>query len=271
MSRTNRFSSIAQALPAVIGMAASCWLPLPALAGPAGITTGTAERPIEIHQRLVLDPAEKSIALTLDACGGGFDEELVNTLIALKLPATVFATRKWIDRHPAAVATLRAFPQLFAIEDHGAAHVPAVVGAGKRVYGLRGEPDLAHLQAEIEGGARAIAATGAPRPQWYRGATAMYDRTAIETIQALGYRIAGFSLNADAGATLPRREILARLLSARNGDIVILHMNKPASDTAEALSDALPALLARGFAFVTLRGREVEPVTQPERLRLARN
>jgi peptidoglycan/xylan/chitin deacetylase (PgdA/CDA1 family) len=139
------------------------------------------------------------------------------------------------------------------------------------VYGLRGAPDLARLQAEVEGGAQAIAATGAPRPQWYRGATAMYDRKAIETIQALGYRIAGFSLNGDAGATLPRREILARLLAARSGDIVLLHMNKPASASAEALRDALPALLARGYGFVTLRDREVVPVTQPVTIRLARN
>jgi peptidoglycan/xylan/chitin deacetylase (PgdA/CDA1 family) len=271
MFSANRFSLIHQALPAFFVVAATCWLPSPAIAGPRDIVPAAIERPIEIHQRLVLAPGEKAIALTLDACGGGYDEKLVNMLIELKLPATVFATRKWIDRQPAAVATLRAHAHLFAIEDHGAAHVPAVVGAEKRVYGLRGAPDLARLQAEIEGGALAIAATGAPRPQWYRGATAMYDRTAIEAIPALGYRIAGFSLNGDAGATLPRREILARLLAARNGDIVILHMNKPASATAEALRDALPALLARGFGFVTLRDRAVLPLTEPAMLRLARN
>ena len=226
----------------------------------AGSPAFASERPIEIHQRLVTRDGEKAVALTLDACGGGFDVDLVATLIELHVPATIFATRKWIDRHPEGMALLNAHPELFAIEDHGAAHVPAVIGAGKRVYGLRGEPDVAHLREEIDGGARAIASTGAPRPQWYCGATALYDRAAVSAIEAMGYRIAGFSVNADAGATLPRREIIARLNTVKSGDIIIAHMNKPASESAEALRDALPGLIRRGVQFVTLRGRAVETI-----------
>jgi len=229
--------------------AARASLPLPA-----------TDRPVEIHQRLVTRDGEKAVALTLDACGGGFDADLITTLIEFRVPATIFATRKWIDRHPAGMALLNTHPELFAIEDHGAAHVPAVIGANKRVYGLRGEPDIAHLNAEIEGGAMAIAATGAPHPRWYRGATALYDRAAIGAIEAMGYRIAGFSVNADAGATLSRRAIVARLTNVKPGDIIIAHMNKPASRSAEALRDALPVLMRRGLQFVTLKGRAVEPL-----------
>lgn len=226
----------------------------------AALPMPTVERPIEIHQRLVTRAGENVVALTLDACGGDFDADLVTTLIDLRVPATIFATRKWIDRHPEGIALLNAHPELFVIEDHGAAHVPAVIGFDKRVYGLRGEPDIAHLHDEIEGGAAAIAATGAPRPQWYRGATALYDRAAIGAIEAMGYRIAGFSVNADVGATLSRREIIARLQSVKSGDIIIAHMNKPASESAEALRDALPGLMRRGVQFVTLRGRVVETI-----------
>ncbi|MEQ1517393.1 MAG: polysaccharide deacetylase family protein [Usitatibacteraceae bacterium] len=224
----------------------------------ASASTISPDRPVEIHQRLVTRGGENIVALTLDACGGGFDAALVAMLIELRVPATIFATRKWIDRHPEGMALLNAHPELFIIEDHGAAHVPAVIGVDKRVYGLRSVPDLAHLHEEVDGGARAIAATGAPRPQWYRGATAIYDRTAMAAIEALGYRIAGFSVNADAGATLPRREIVARLGKVKAGDIIIAHMNKPASESAEALRDALPVLLRRGVQFVTVRGRAVE-------------
>jgi peptidoglycan/xylan/chitin deacetylase (PgdA/CDA1 family) len=216
------------------------------------------DRPVEVHQRLVASEGDKVVALTLDACGGGYDVQLIDTLIELRVPATVFVTRKWIDRHPEGIATLNAHPDLFAIEDHGASHVPAVIGAQRRVYGLRGEPDVASLQKEIEGGARAIVTTGAPSPNWYRGATALYDRTAMNAIEAMGYRIAGFSVNADAGATLSRREIVARLTRVKPGDIIIAHVNKPASESAEALQEALPVLLRRGMQFVTLRGREVQ-------------
>lgn len=218
----------------------------------------TTDRPVEIHQRLVVHGGENAVALTLDACGGGFDADLIATLIEFHVPATIFATRKWIDRHPEGIALLNAHRELFAIEDHGAAHIPAVIGVDKRVYGLRGEPDIAHLQDEIEGGANAIASTGAPKPNWYRGATARYDQAAVNAINAMGYRIAGFSVNADAGATLPRRAIFARLRSVQPGDIILAHMNKPASESAEGLRDALPGMLQRGLQFVTLRWRAVE-------------
>ncbi len=212
----------------------------------------------EIHQRLVIAQGEKSVALTLDACGGQFDVDLINTLIERRVPATIFVTRKWIARNAVGVAQLRAHPELFDIEDHGAEHVPAVIGVGKRVYGILGQPDVAHLQNEINGGAVAIKNTGAPQPKWYRGATAVYDQTAMAEIRQAGYEIAGFSVNADAGATLPHREIMARLSRVQAGDIIIAHMNKPRSDSAEAIRDALPTMLAQGFQFVTLRGRAVQ-------------
>lgn len=91
-----------------------------------------------------------------------------------------------------------------------------------------------------------------------RRATDIYDHAAISAIETMGYRIAGFSVNVDAGATLSRRKILARLSTVKTGDIIIAHMNKPTSDSAEALRDALPLLMRREVQFVALRGRAVE-------------
>lgn len=215
-------------------------------------------RPVELHQRLNLPDQwqdgqhGKVAALTLDACGGGFDEGLIRFLIERRIPATIFATKRWIDRNPRGVALLTAHPGLFQIEDHGANHVPAVIGAGRRVYGILGEPDVAHLEREIIDGARAIERVNGSAPRWYRGATARYDAAAVDVIKSLGYRIAGFSVNADAGATLQRDAIVARLKLARSGEIIIAHMNKPASDTAEGLAEGLAWMVAQGFRFVTL-------------------
>ena len=218
--------------------------------------------PIELHQMLALSSAEdKVVALTLDACGGGYDEALVQFLIAQRIPATVFATRRWIDRHQQAVAMLNAHPELFDIEDHGDRHLAAVIGPGRTVLGVPGVPDIEHLQREVIGGARAIAKATGRAPVWYRGATAEYDPQAMRAIDALGYRIAGFSLNADEGATLHKATIVTRLARTRPGDIIIAHMNRPESDTAEALAVALPKLQARGFRFVTLRDAEVRTVS----------
>jgi peptidoglycan/xylan/chitin deacetylase (PgdA/CDA1 family) len=209
---------------------------------------------VEPHGRLAATDAAaaEGVALTLDACGGGYDAELIDSLVALRVPATIFVTRKWLQRNPRGAAELLAHPDLFDLEDHGAAHVPAVLGAGRRVYGLAGAADRAQLQREVVGGAQAIQALTGRSPRWFRGATAVYDRESMQAIHALGYRIAGFSVNADAGATLPRAAIEARLRAVRPGDVVIAHMNKPAGATAEAFAAVLPRLQARGLRFVRL-------------------
>ena len=218
--------------------------------------------PIEVHQVIALPVLgqEKVVALTLDACSGRFDAELIHFLIARRVPATIFATKKWLDRNPTGVALLRAHSDLFEIEDHGANHVPPVVGAGRSVFGIPGNPDLAHLEREVLGGANAVAMVTGEAPRWYRGATAEYDPAAIKVIEAMGYQIAGFSVNADAGATLARAAIVARLDQVKSGDIIIAHMNKPSSETAEGLSEGVRRLLARGFRFVRLDHAQVRAV-----------
>jgi hypothetical protein len=43
-----------------------------------------------------------------------------------------------------------------------------------------------------------------------------------------------------------------RLEHVKNGDVIIAHMNKPASDTAEGLAVGLAYLQKEGFTFVRL-------------------
>jgi peptidoglycan/xylan/chitin deacetylase (PgdA/CDA1 family) len=211
-----------------------------------------AMRPTEVHQVLDLPAGSKTVALTLDACGGAFDADLIRFLALYRIPATVFLTARWIARNPTGVAMLRANPDLFQLENHGARHVPAVIGPGRQVYGIEGSPDLDHLQREIEGGAQAVEKLTGTAPRWYRGATAEYDPQALARIAELGYRVAGFSVNADDGASLPKEAIVARLKAVKGGDIIIAHMNRPGSDTAEGLGEGLKRLLAEGYRFVKL-------------------
>ena len=220
-----------------------------------------AQTPVELHHRLAPTAGEeRRVALTLDACSGHFDAELVDFLIRERIPATLFVTRRWIRRNPQGVAVIKAHADLFDVEDHGANHVPAVIGPEREVYGIAGMPDLEHLRSEVGEGARAIEQAFGVTPRWYRGATAVYDPQAITEIERLGYRIAGFSVNADAGATLPRAAIEKRLQRVQGGDVIIAHMNKPDSDTAEALALALPELRRQGYVFVRLDQAELRLV-----------
>ncbi|HWA11510.1 MAG TPA: polysaccharide deacetylase family protein [Burkholderiales bacterium] len=217
-------------------------------------------RPRELHQVLDLPDGARVAALTLDACGGAFDAELVDFLVEHRIPATIFATRRWLRRNPQALAKLVGNADLFDIENHGANHVPAFIGRDTLVYGIAGELDVAHLKREVSQGASAVAkATGAP-PRWYRGATAEYDDESLRVIEQMGYKVAGFSVNADAGASLPKARIVARLKKVKNGDIIIAHVNRPESDTAEGLAAGLALLQARGFRFVKLGEFPLRPL-----------
>ena len=223
-----------------------------------------AQLAVEIHDELQPQgqPAQ-AIALTLDACSGKYDDDLIQVLIANRIPTTLFVTKKWLDRNAQGLAVIKAHLDLFDVEDHGENHIPAVLGKGRKVYGIAGEPDLVHLRREVLEGARAVEqATGVP-PHWYRAATAEYDADAVAEIGKLGYKIAGFSVNADAGATLNKAAIEQRLKNVKAGDIIIAHMNKPASDTAEGLSVVLAHLLGKGFHFVRLDQVEVQAVKLP--------
>jgi len=235
---------------------------LPVLLLLSSIAAAADVQPVELHQVLSLPAGaqDKVVALTLDACGGSFDSDLVDFLIQHRIQATIFATRRWIRRNPDAVATLKAHADLFDIENHGANHVPAIIGADRSVYGLAGVADLKQLRREVSGGADAVKSATGIAPRWYRGATGEYDPEALKAIEAMGYKVAGFSVNADSGATLSQRQIVGRLKKVRSGDIIIAHLNKPASDTGRGMAEGLQLLVAGGFRFVTLRDARVEPV-----------
>lgn len=221
------------------------------LLGLAAALAHAADKPVEVHDRLA-EQAAPRLALTLDACSGKFDDELIEFLIRQRIPATIFATKKWLDRNPLGVSVIKAHLDLFDVEDHGENHIPAVIGAGRTVYGIPGEPDVLHLRREVSEGARAITERIGVAPHWYRGATAEYDAQALTEIRQMGYKVAGFSVNADAGATLGRQAIEQRLAQVRAGDVIIAHMNKPASDSAEGLAVGLALLQKKGFNFVRL-------------------
>lgn len=231
----------------------------------APLSVGAEQHPVEIHDQLVQQSESgKMIALTLDACSGKFDDDLINFLIRNRIPATIFATKKWLDQNPFGLSVIKAHLDLFDVEDHGEKHIPAVIGTGRRVYGIPGEPDIIHLRREVIEGARAIEESIGVAPHWYRDATAEYDAQSIEEIGKLGYKIAGFSVNADSGATAKKIDIEKRLERIKSGDVIIAHMNKPASDSAEGLSVGLAYLLKAGFVFVRLD--QVDLKRMPEKV-----
>lgn len=202
----------------------------------------------------VESPASKkgpvTMALTFDACGGGYDDSIIALLRELRVPATLFLAGPWLAAHPAEAADLAADP-LFEIANHGARHRPASV-TGRAAYGIRGTRTVAEFVDEVESNARRLTALTGARPRFYRAATLFSDELAVRIAADLGQTVTGCTVAADAGATLPAPAVARNLLAARNGDILLLHMNKPNAGSGAGLRAALPELLRRGVRFVRL-------------------
>lgn len=200
-----------------------------------------------------LDTKDKLIALTFDACGSkndGFDSKLFEYLVRENIPATFFISGRWIDRHPEDFKRI-ASNKLFEIENHGMNHLPASVN-GRSVYGLKGAGSPAELVDEVELNAEKIEKLTGRKPLYYRSGTAYYDEVAVKIIQGLGYKIAGFSVLGDMGATYKKAQVIKALLGAGAGSVVIFHINHPEKETGKGVIAAIPKMKARGFKFVKL-------------------
>lgn len=197
------------------------------------------------------DGSPRTIALTLDACGGGTDLRILQTLVDREIPATIFVTALWLHRNETAAGILRSQPGLFNVQNHGERHLPAIIGSAS-VFGLTPAGTPGAIRQEVERGADAIIAAGFPRPVWYRGATALYSPSAIDMIEASGFKIAGFSVSGDDGASLPASRVVARLSRCTSGDIVIAHLNRPGRPSGGGVAAGIKALQSNGVRFVRL-------------------
>ncbi|MCB4209074.1 polysaccharide deacetylase family protein [Arthrobacter sp. UM1] len=202
--------------------------------------------------RFSAPPGPRTLALTFDACGGTvlqFDRRLIETLRAHRAKATLFVNQRWAEHHSREFEQLAQDP-LFEIGNHGTRHVPLSV-SGRSAWGIRGTASAGEVWDEVAGCARFLAEHGL-RPRFFRPGTAFADDVAEEIVEALGQRIASFSVNADGGATFPAPAVMAEAVRAPSGSVLIGHMNRPLSGTAEGIEAALSVLSAEGVRFVTM-------------------
>jgi peptidoglycan/xylan/chitin deacetylase (PgdA/CDA1 family) len=199
----------------------------------------------------VLHVTASGVAVTLDACPGHFDPRIATALVAHDIQATIFVTAVWMRHNRDGLAYFLAHPGIFTLENHGARHLPAVLGTAT-VYGLPVAGSLPAIRTEIADGAAAVtAATGKP-PVWYRGAAGLYSPQAIPFITSLGVQIAGYSLNADQGASLPTATVAKRLSAAKPGDVIEGHINQPKRASGAGIAAGLIELQAQGMQFTRI-------------------
>lgn len=206
----------------------------------------------QLHVVRSSDAKRPRVALTFDACMGKTDDRILSVLVSERIPATIFVTARWLKTNPQALAILKQNPDLFEIENHGQNHIPAVDQPAS-IYGIAAAGSSNAVHQEIAGGADAIQAAGLAQPHWFRGATAKYDISAIRQIRSMGYRIAGYSLNGDGGSMLGAAVAEKKIAAAKDGDVVIAHINQPTHAAGEGVARALLTLKKRGVEFVRLQ------------------
>jgi peptidoglycan/xylan/chitin deacetylase (PgdA/CDA1 family) len=201
-----------------------------------------------------LPTTDRVVALTLDACGGragsGYDAELIETLRRERVPATLFINARWIDANPRRFQQLAADP-LFEIANHGTAHRPLSV-TGRSVYGIAGTGSIAQVVDEVVVNQRLITKLTGNVPAFFRSGTAYHDDVAVRAVNDLGLQVVNFNVLGDAGASYSAAQVANAMLSSKPGSIILAHMNRPDSGTAEGIRAALPKLSRRNLRFARL-------------------
>jgi peptidoglycan/xylan/chitin deacetylase (PgdA/CDA1 family) len=206
-----------------------------------GVAMGQAvSRPAPVVTAVPI--TEKALALTFDdGPTPRWTPQILGLLREAHAQATFFVIGKQVLRYPHLVAEeVRAGME---IGNHGSAHLI-----------LRRRPPSV-LRAEIEEGAQAIEAAGAPPPRLYRLPAGVYDRTALDVLGSLGYTVVGWSIDPRDWRRRFTAGEMARLVEteAAPGSIVIFHDGTNGSAaTVEAVRLILQDLGRQGYRFVTV-------------------
>ncbi|MWV61742.1 polysaccharide deacetylase family protein [Helicobacter saguini] len=191
--------------------------------------------------------SQKIIYLTLDACGGEYDSKLIDFLIQNNIKATLFINARWIKKHESDFLKLAKNP-LFSLQNHGTTHKPLSVN-GARIYGIQGTKNIQEVFDEINENDKIMTRLSGKKPRYFRSGTAFYDDVAMDIARDMGYKIAGFSVVGDGGATFGLQKILKIGAKVKNGDILIYHFNKPQSSTRVGLEQLIDSWIKQGFTF----------------------
>ncbi len=187
------------------------------------------------------------VALTFDLCpvreGSGWDRALITLLEQRHVPATFFASGRWIERHGDEVRELLAHRPLFELETHGMLHrhLPKLAVAAQRDE-IIGPVDL--LESEF-----------GYSPTLVRAPYGEFDERTLEVVADLGLKLVQWSVvSGDPDPHLSAADILRTLRAGvRDGSIVIFHANGKGAHTRQVVETLVTELLpARGLEPLTV-------------------
>ncbi|MFF4760026.1 polysaccharide deacetylase family protein [Streptomyces sp. NPDC001292] len=201
----------------------------------------------------------KTVALTFDAdmtadegpraaTGEHFDNpELIATLRALKVPATVFMTGRWAEQYPDQARSIGSDP-LFELANHSYSHYAFTANC----YGLPTVP-ADRMRSDVEGAYEAFRKAGVPHPMpYFRFPGGCYDQQSLRALSGLGVTAVQWDVvSGDAFATDADAVVRQVLGGVKPGSVVVMHCTRSAAPTTERVVRAVvPELRKRGYRLV---------------------
>ncbi|USQ84052.1 polysaccharide deacetylase family protein [Streptomyces phaeoluteigriseus] len=229
----------------------------PAVSRPPTLAPGPAgQAPVFAHAPRTRD---KTVALTFDAdmtadqgaraaAGERFDNpELIASLRASKVPATVFMTGRWADEYPVQARAIGRDP-LFEVANHSYSHYAFTDDC----YGLPTvEPES--MRADVERAYAAFRKAGVPDAMpYFRFPGGCYDGQALRAVRGSGVTAVQWDVvSGDAFATDADAVARQVLEGVRPGSVVVMHCTLSAAPVTErAVRVIVPELRRRGYRFV---------------------
>lgn len=174
-------------------------------------------------------PACKGVALTFDLCpvrqGTGYDAELINYLVEHRIPATFFASGRWIARHDPEMRTLLAVP-FFEMGTHGQVHAHLA------------ELDEEHQRVEIIAAVDLLKTRYGVTAPLFRPPYGEYNDLTVEVVKKLGLQFILWNIvSGDPDPSLSADKMLAHLTdSTRGGGMIVFHANGKGQHTREVVT-----------------------------------
>jgi peptidoglycan/xylan/chitin deacetylase (PgdA/CDA1 family) len=187
----------------------------------------------------------KKIALTFDACPTDlhdeYDGKVVEVLLRDKVPATLFMSGRWVERHPDKAKFL-ADQSLFEIAAHSYYHPHLLEKDDERII-----REMKRTQAIIK---KVTNRT----PEYFRPPYGEVDERLAKLAKGVGLTTIQYDIaSGDPDPGLSAKKIANTVLKeAKGGSIIVFHMNCKGVHTAEVLPEVIEGLRKKGFTLVTV-------------------
>ena len=178
------------------------------------------------------------VALTFDLCpvrkGSGYDQPLMDYLIAHRIPATFFLSGKWMAKHESEVEQLLGF-DFFEVGTHGEVHAHLPMH------------DADEQRSEILGPVTLLQEHYGHQARLFRPPYGEYNDVTVAVVKLLGLQFIQWNIESgDPDPTLSAEQILTRVSKrAKPGSIIVFHANGKGKQTRQVIErltrETLPA------------------------------